>query len=273
MPAGTIAIVDGLSAALLPGGPWVVVVPDAAAAIVAALAVSFVGRKHGQLAPLIGFPLGAVLVAVGTVLALTDPALLRGAPWIRPTPSELFDSMICLMMASALAGGLFGLSALAVFLPIARTREHSSMDSLERVLLPSSLWLSAVGVMALRINHTRPLAIAAAALGLAGLAMTTLRDVRRLLWLVAVYRGAVAGWSVVRKDEATQDQPLMLPLGGPYDPWTTDGVLRRTEASGELVAWLPTKLGAGVLPVSMRLLLALVGAVGLGLLARGIASS
>lgn len=132
--------------------------------------------------------------------------------------------LVVVAAIGAMAGTLFGLTAMAVIGPVERARARGSLDAPEQALLPASVWLAGWGLTLVAIPHPRSLApLAVVVLGLAGLAVVAARDLARLRFLRALYGGALPGWLLSRA--APSPCPAIVPAYGPYPEGTLDGHL------------------------------------------------
>lgn len=186
--------------------------------------------------------------------------------------------MVVIAVLGAIVGTLFGLTTLVVVRPVERAQTRPSLDALERVLLPTSLWLCAWGLVFVAIHHPRSLPpLALVLVGLGGLGTVLIRDIRRLAWLLALHRGALPGWSLSPLEPLFRSSPL--PVFGPCRERDLDGQLApvaagrgpyRSTSPGQPVARLPLNARAGIGPVRRRIAwtAALLLAVAVGLSAR-----
>jgi hypothetical protein len=132
--------------------------------------------------------------------------------------------LVVIAAVGAMAGTLFGLTAMAVLEPVERARRGASFDAPERVLLPASVWLSTWGLVLVALPFPRSLApLAVVLLGLAGLVVVVLRDFARLRFLTALYFGVEPGWMLA--PAAPSPSPASIPTYGPYPESTLDGQL------------------------------------------------
>lgn len=170
----------------------------------------------------------------------------------------------------AVLGTLFGLTAIAMVGPVERARARRSLDAPERALLSASVWLAAWGLLFVVLRHPRAVAaLVAVAVSLCGLGTVLARDLVRLRFLRALYRGALPGWTLTRV--SPQQRSSFLPAYGPYREASLDGRLvpgkrlggpYRAAAPEAPVARLPLDPREGMRPLAKRV--AWCGALMLG---------
>ncbi|MEZ4308954.1 MAG: hypothetical protein R3F14_13025 [Polyangiaceae bacterium] len=182
-------------------------------------------------------------------------------------PDESFALLVLPMLlvvvgaAGAMAGTLFGLTAVAVIGPVERARARTALDAPERVLLPASVWLGAWGAGILAMSHPRSIApLVLVLLGLGGIGTVAVRDLLRLRFVTALHAGATCGWKLART--APSALPPDVPSFGPYREATLDGlVLPALRAGGpyrhppqeDPVARLPLDARAARAPLVRRI--------------------
>ena len=180
----------------------------------------------------------------------------------QPTAVALW-LFVCAVFAvlGTVVGTIFGASALPMLRAAARANRSSSLDGVERVLLPASLWLALVGWVALRRTREHfPFGVTAIGVAALALAIVAVRDLQRILWLRAVARDRVAGWAIVPDEGGPAPS---LPMFAGYDKDALDACLvRRGEGSRgapfrengvvEHVARLPLAPRASLAPLALR---------------------
>lgn len=190
------------------------------------------------------------------------PAVLRaGEPSVGYILLILPVLLVVVAAVGAMAGTLFGLTAIAVIAPVERAGARDALDAPERVLLPASVWLSGWGLLLSLLPPPRsPAPFAVTLLGLAGLAAVALRDLARLRFLTALYGGASPRWQLSRA--APSPRSIDAPAYGPYPESALDGQLLpapppvgpyREPPPGDAVARLPLDPSRGRAPVVRRL--------------------
>ena len=225
-----------------------------------------------------------------TAAAAWAGALGGGVAWlihslVSATPDARSDSWVSLFLLAtafmvvigAIIGAFFGLTALAVFRPLGNIEQTPTVDGLERVLLPASLWLAPVGRWAVQFQ-SKPLVGGQITLltALALLAVIVARDVRRLRWLRAVTVARVAGWAIVAKD-ATAERDPEVPALVWYGETPLDGALIcgdaahaagpfRDSALSTVVAALPLDPRKAQAPLVRRMISAALIAAAVGAL-------